>query len=150
MAGIRITHVPYKGVQLSIPDIISGQVSILFDNIMTAQPHIRSGKVKALAISSPQRSPLVPDIPTVAESGLPGFESVTWFGIFGPAGTPRAVVERMNAEVNKALKDPEILARFTQLGFDPVGGTPAEFAAVVERDARKWSKVIRDANVKAE
>ena len=106
MAGIKLTHVPYKGVQQSIPDLISGQVSMLFDNIMTAQPHIKAGKVRALAISSPKRSPLVPDVPTVAESGLPGFQSVTWFGVLGPANTPKAVVERMNAEVNRALAAP--------------------------------------------
>jgi tripartite-type tricarboxylate transporter receptor subunit TctC len=149
-AGIKLTHVPYKGVQQSIPDLISGQVTMLFDNIMTAQPHIKAGKVKALGISSPKRSPLVPDVPTVAESGLPGFESVTWFGLLGPAGTPRAAVERVNAELNKALQSSEVQARFAQLGFDPAGGTPAEFAATIQRDARKWSKVIKDAGVKPE
>ncbi len=150
MAGVKLTHVPYKGVQQSVPDLISGQVSILFDNIMTAQPHIKAGKVKALAISSPKRSPLVPDIPTVAESGLPGFSSVTWFGLLGPANTPRAVVERVNAELNKALQLPEIQARFVQMGFEPAGGTAAEFAATIRRDAQKWSKVIQDAHVKPE
>jgi tripartite-type tricarboxylate transporter receptor subunit TctC len=149
-AGIQLTHVPYKGVQLSIPDLLSGQVSMLFDNIMTAQTHIKSGRLKALGISSLTRSPLVPDVPTIAEAGLPGFESVTWFGVFGPAGTPKAVVERMNLEVNKALADPAIRERFATLGFEPAGGTPAEFAAVVQRDAAKWSKVIKDANVKPE
>jgi tripartite-type tricarboxylate transporter receptor subunit TctC len=149
-AGVTLTHVPYKGVQLSIPDLLSGQVSMLFDNIMTAQSHIKSGKLKALGISSLQRSPLVPDVPTIAESGLPGFESVTWFGVFGPAGTPKAVVERMNTEVNKVLADPAIRERFAQLGFEPAGGTPGEFAAVVQRDAAKWSRVIKDANVRAE
>jgi tripartite-type tricarboxylate transporter receptor subunit TctC len=117
---------------------------------MTAQPHIKAGKVKALAISSPKRSPLVPDIPTVAESGLPGFSSVTWFGLLGPANTPRAVVERVNAELNKALQLPEIQARFVQMGFEPAGGTAAEFAATIRRDAQKWSKVIQDAHVKPE
>jgi tripartite-type tricarboxylate transporter receptor subunit TctC len=150
MAGVKFTHVPYKGVQLSIPDLLSGQVSMLFDNIMTAQSHIKSGKLKALGISSSQRSPLVPDVPTIAESGLPGFESVTWFGVFGPAGTPKAVVDRMNAEVNRVLADPAIRERFAQLGFEPAGGTPGDFAAVVQRDAAKWSKVIKDANVKPE
>ena len=149
-AGIKLTHVPYKGVQQSIPDLISGQVTILFDNIMTAQPHIKAGKVKALGISSPKRSPLVPDVPTVAEQGLPGFESVTWFGLLGPAGTPKAVVDRVNAELNKALQSPEVLARFVQLGFEPAGGSAAEFAATIQRDARKWSKVIKDAGVKPE
>jgi tripartite-type tricarboxylate transporter receptor subunit TctC len=150
MAGVKFTHVPYKGVQLSIPDLLSGQVSMLFDNIMTAQSHIKSGKLKALGISSSQRSPLVPDVPTIAESGLPGFESVTWFGVFGPAGTPKAVVDRMNAEVNKVLADPAIRERFAQLGFEPAGGTPGDFAAVVQRDAAKWSRVIKDANVRAD
>jgi tripartite-type tricarboxylate transporter receptor subunit TctC len=149
-AGVKLTHVPYKGVQLSIPDLLSGQVSMLFDNIMTAQSHIKSGKLKALAISSPKRSPLVPDVPTMSEAGLIGFESVTWFGVFGPAGTPKAVVERLNMEVNKVLADPAIRERFATLGFEPAGGTPAEFAAVVQRDAAKWSKVIKDANVRAE
>jgi tripartite-type tricarboxylate transporter receptor subunit TctC len=149
-AGVKLTHVPYKGVQLSIPDLLSGQVSMLFDNIMTAQSHIKSGKLKALAISSPKRSPLVPDVPTMSEAGLVGFESVTWFGVFGPAGTPKTVVERMNLEVNKVLADPAIRERFALLGFEPAGGTPGDFAAVVQRDAAKWSKVIKDANVRAE
>jgi tripartite-type tricarboxylate transporter receptor subunit TctC len=150
MAGVKLTHVPYKGVQQSVPDPISGQVAMLFDNIMTAQPHIKAGKVKALGISSPKRSPLVPEVPTIAESGLPGFESVTWFGLLGPANTPRAVVERVNAEMNKALQSPEIQARFAQLGFEPAGGSAGDFAATIQRDARKWSKVIKDAGVKPE
>ena len=150
MAGVKLTHVPYKGTQQSIPDIMSGQVAILFDNIMTAQPNVKAGKVKALAISSPKRSALVPDIPTVAESGLPGFQSVVWFGLLGPAGTPKAVVDRMNAEMNKALQLPDIQARFTQMGFEPAGGSAADFSQAMQRDAEKWSKVIRDAGVKPE
>ena len=150
MAGVKLTHVPYKGVQQSVPDLISGQVSMLFDNIMTAQPHIKAGKVKALGISSPKRSPLVPEVPTIAESGLPGFESLTWFGLLGPAGTPKGVVDRVNAEMNKALQNADIQARFAQLGFEPAGGSAAEFAATIQRDARKWSKVIKDAGVKPE
>ena len=150
MAGFKMVHVPYKGTQQSIPDLMAGQVTLLFDNIMTAKPHIDAGRLKGLGISSAKRSALVPDIPTIAESGLPGFESTNWFGIFGPAGTPRAVVERMNAEVNRILADPAILERFAQLGFEPTGGTPAEFAALVAAESLKWSKVIRDANVKPE
>jgi tripartite-type tricarboxylate transporter receptor subunit TctC len=147
---VKLTHVPYKGTQQSIPDIMSGQVAILFDNIMTAQPNVKAGKVKALAISSPKRSSLVPDIPTVAESGLPGFQSVVWFGLLGPASTPKAVVDRMNGEMNKALLLPEVQARFVQMGFEPAGGTPGEFTQTIQRDAEKWSKVIRDAGVKPE
>ncbi|MBK8322892.1 MAG: tripartite tricarboxylate transporter substrate binding protein [Betaproteobacteria bacterium] len=150
MAGVKLTHVPYKGTQQSIPDVMSGQVAILFDNIMTAMPNVKAGKVKALGISSPKRSALVPELPTVAEAGLPGFQSLVWFGLLGPAGTPKAVVDRVNAELNKALLLPEIQARFVQVGFEPAVGTSADFARTMERDAAKWSKVIKDAGVKPE
>lgn len=150
MAGIKLTHVPYKGTQQSIPDMMSGQVAILFDNVMTSLPNIKAGKVKGVAISSSSRSPLVPDLPTVAESGLPGFQSLVWFGLLGPANTPKAVVDRVNAEMNKALQLPDIQARFSQLGFESAGGSAADFAQAIQRDAQKWSKVIKDAGVKAE
>jgi tripartite-type tricarboxylate transporter receptor subunit TctC len=150
MAGVKLNHVPYKGTQLSIPDMMSGQVAILFDNVMTSQPNIKAGKVKGLAISSPKRSPLAPDLPTVAEAGLPGFQSLTWFGLLGPANTPKAAVDRVNAEMNKALALPDIQARFAQMGFEPAGGTAADFAQAIERESQKWSKVIKDAGVKAE
>lgn len=150
MAGVKLTHVPYKGTQQSIPDMMSGQVAILFDNVMTAQPNIKAGKVKGIAISSSARSPLVPDLPTVAESGLPGFQSLVWFGLLGPANTPKVVVDRVNAEMNRALQLPDIQARFTQMGFEPAGGTAADFAQAIQRDSQKWSKVIKDAGVKAE
>ena len=150
MAGIKITHVPYKGTQLSIPDLMSGQVAMLFDNVMTAKPHVDGKKLKAVGISSLERSSLMPEVPTVAQSGLSGFDSWTWFGVFGPANTPRAVVDRVNHEVNRIVNDPAVRERFAQLGFETTGGTPAEFAAVVQGEAAKWSKVIRDANVKPE
>ncbi|MBC8022669.1 MAG: tripartite tricarboxylate transporter substrate binding protein [Burkholderiales bacterium] len=150
MAGVKLTHVPYKGTQQSIPDLMSGQVGMLFDNVLTGKPNAESKRVKGLAISSRERSPLVPDLPTVSESGLPGFDSWNWFGVFGPAGTPQAVVDRLNAELNRIVTDPAIRERFAQLGFETTGGTPAQFAAVVQSEARKWSKVIQDANVKAE
>ncbi len=150
MAGVKLTHVPYKGTQQSIPDLMSGQVGMLFDNVLTGKPNAESRRVKGLAISSRERSPLVPDLPTVSESGLPGFDSWNWFGVFGPAGTPQAVVDRLNAELNRIVTDPAIRERFAQLGFETTGGTPAQFAAVVQSEARKWSKVIQDANVKAE
>jgi tripartite-type tricarboxylate transporter receptor subunit TctC len=150
MAGVKLVHVPYKGTQLSIPDLMSGQVSMLFENVMTAKPHVDSKRLKGLGISSLQRSSLMPDIPTIAESGLPGFESWNWFGVMGPAGTPRAVVERVNAEMNRIVTDPAIKERFAQLGFETAGGTPSEFAALIASEAQKWSKVIRDANVKPE
>ncbi len=150
MAGVKLNHVPYKGTQQSIPDIMSGQVSILFDNVMTSQPNIKAGKVKGLAISSPSRSPLAPELPTIAEAGLPGFQSLTWFGLLGPAGTPKPVVDRVNAEMNRALSLPDIQARFVQMGFEPAGGTASDFAQAIQRDSQKWSKVIKDAGVRAE
>jgi tripartite-type tricarboxylate transporter receptor subunit TctC len=150
MAGIKLTHVPYKGTQQSIPDLASGQVALLFDNIVTGKPHVDSKRLKALGISSAKRSSLVPDIPTVAESGLPGFESWNWFGILAPAGTRRMVIDRLNESLNRVLADPAIKERFVTLGFEPVGGSSMQFAEVIRSEGEKWSKVIRDANVKAE
>jgi len=150
MAGIKLTHVPYKGTQLSIPDMMSGQVAMLFDNVMTAKAHIDAGRLKGIAISSKQRSSLLPDVPTVDESGIPGFDSTNWFGIFGPPGVPQPIVNRVNAEMNRILHDPAVKERFVQLGFEVTGGTPAEFAQVVQREGERWSRVIREAHVKAE
>lgn len=150
MAGAKLTHVPYKGTQLSINDMASGQVGILFDNVMTAKPHVDSGRLKGIAISSAQRSSIVPDIPTVAEAGLPGFESSNWFGVFAPPGLAKPIAERMDAELNKVLRDPAIKERFHTLGFEITGGHAADLTAIMQSEARKWSKVIREANVKAE
>ena len=150
MAGIKLTHVPDKGTQLSIADIASGQVAMLFDSVMTAKPHVESGRLQGIAISSARRSPLVPNIPTVAESGLPGFESTNYFGIWGPANLPHPVVDRVNAEMNRILGDPAIKERFHTLGFDIAGGTPADFTAVIAAESAKWSKVIRESNAKPE
>jgi tripartite-type tricarboxylate transporter receptor subunit TctC len=150
MAGIKLTHVPYKGTQLSIADLASGQVALLFDNLMTGKPHVDSKRLKGIAVSSLTRSSIMPDVPTVAESGLPGFESWNYFGVFGPASTPRAIVDRVNAEMNRILADPAIRERFHTLGFEVTGGTPAEFTAVMRSESRKWSQVIREANVKPE
>jgi tripartite-type tricarboxylate transporter receptor subunit TctC len=150
MAGIQLSHVPYKGIQQSVPDLIAGDVSMLFDNIMTVQPHVRSGRLTALGISTLKRSPIVPEIPTIDEAGVPGFENQTWFGIYAPAGLAKPIADRMNAELNKVIADPAVVERFTQLGFGPAGGTPAEFAAMVRRDSQRWVQVIRENNIKAE
>jgi tripartite-type tricarboxylate transporter receptor subunit TctC len=150
MADIKLTHVPYRGTQQSIGDIASGQVAMLFDNVMTAKPHVESGRLKGIAISSARRSELVPDIPTVAESGLAGFESSNWFGIFGPANTPKSAVDRVSSEMNRIIRDPAIRERFHTLGFETRGGTPQDLADIMRSEAQKWSRVIRDANVKPE
>jgi len=149
LAGIRLTHVPYKGIQQSVPDLISGQVAILFDNIMTVQPHVKAGRLKALGISTAQPSPLLPGVPPIADT-LPGFESRTWFGLYGPAGLPAPVAGRLNREVNAVLAEPGVRERFDQLGFEPSGGSAAEFAQMVRADTQRWAKVIHDNDIKAE
>jgi tripartite-type tricarboxylate transporter receptor subunit TctC len=150
MAGIQLIHVPYKGTQMSITDLAAGQVTLLFDSTITGKPHIESGRLKGLAVSSRKRSSILPDIPTVDESGLPGFDSWNYFGIWGPAGLPPAVVQRVNAEMNKILVDPAVKARFLTLGFEITGGTPEQFVEVIASESRRWGKVIKDANIKPE
>jgi tripartite-type tricarboxylate transporter receptor subunit TctC len=149
-AGVFITHIPYRGTALSVPDLISGKVQVLFDSIVSGLPHVKDGKLKALAVTSAKRSPLAPEIPTVSESGLPGFESDTWFGIYGPKNLPADVVARLNAEFNKAIQAPEVKERLAKLGAEPVGGTPAQFAAMVKKDSARWGKLIKDRKITAE
>ncbi|AOY94238.1 MFS transporter [Cupriavidus sp. USMAA2-4] len=146
-AGVFITHIPYKGTALAIPDLMSGKVHVLFDSIVSGLPHVKDGKLKGLAVTSLKRSPLVPDIPTVSESGLPGFESDTWFGIYGPKGLPAEIVNRLNAEFNKAIQAPEVKDRLARLGAEPVGGTPAQFAAMVKKDSARWGKLIKERKI---
>ena len=148
--GTFIVHIPYKGTALAIPDLIAGQVAFVFDNIASALPHIRGGKVKPLGISALKRSPLVADIPTMDEAGLKGFFSNTYFGVYAPAGTSAAITVRLNSEINKALASSDFRERLASFGAEPVGGTPAQFAAVVARETDKYAAVIKRAGVKAE
>jgi tripartite-type tricarboxylate transporter receptor subunit TctC len=150
LAGVDIVHVPYKGTGLSIPDLANGQVAMLFDSIVTAQTHVKSGSVRALAISSPRRSPLMPELPTMIEAGIAGFESETWFGLLAPAGTPPDIVSRISADVAAALSDQGLRARFAAAGAETVGGTPEQLAARIKSDAAKWAQVIKAANVKVQ
>ena len=149
-AGVDMVHVPYKGTGLSIPDLASGQVAVLFDSVVTAFTYVKSSGVRALAISSTKRSPLAPELPTMAESGLPGFESETWFGLFAPAGTPKDVIARISADTAAALRSPEVRDRFAAAGAEPVGSTPEQFAERVKADAARWSDIIRKANVRVQ
>ena len=143
-AGIDMTHVPYKGTALSIPDLITGQVHVLFDSLPTGMPHVVSGKVRALGVTSEKRSGLAPELPTLAESGLPGFSSVTWFGVYLPAGAPPALVARVHQAFTKAVQTPEVKASLAKLGVDPAEpSTPAKFAAMVQADSARWASVIR-------
>lgn len=148
--AIQAAHAPHKtGVQ-AVPDVVSGQIAFLFDSIVWSLPQIRAGKLKGLAITSRTRSPLAPDLPTVAESGLPGFEGVTWFGLVAPAATPQNVVTRLNGELNRILQATEMKEKLAAQGAEAAAGTPEEFARLVRDDAAKWGRVIREAGVKVE
>ena len=149
-AGVFITHIPYRGTALAVPDLISNKVQVLFDSIVSGMPHVKDGKLKALAVTSLKRSPLAPDLPTASESGLPGFESDTWFGIYGPKGLPPEIVSRLNAEFKKAIQSQDVRDRLAKLGAEPVGGTPAQFAAMVRKDSARWGKLIKDRKIQVD
>ncbi|SDD98761.1 Tripartite-type tricarboxylate transporter, receptor component TctC [Paracidovorax valerianellae] len=150
-AGIEMTHVPYKGTAQSIADLATGQVHVLFDSIPTGMPHVKSGRLRALAVTSEQRSALAPELPTLAESGLPGYSSVTWFGVYAPAGAPAALVERIHQAFAKAMQAPDVIASLAKLGVEPAApSTPAQFAAMVQADSARWAAVIRQRKITLE
>ncbi|MGH8690434.1 MAG: tripartite tricarboxylate transporter substrate binding protein [Burkholderiales bacterium] len=147
MSGTDILHVPYKGSGQALPDLMSGRVSMMFENAPGAVPHIKSGKVRALAVTGLKRSPALPGVPTVAESGVAGYESLSWSGIAVPAGTPRAVIERLNKDLNAVLATPEMRAKLTEQGAETIGGAPEVFAQHVRAEREKWSRLIRANNI---
>ena len=149
-AGIRMLHVPYKGAAPAVIDTVAGHVSVLFAGYPSVAAQERAGKLRALAVTSAKRVELAPHLPTVAESGLPGFESTQWWGVYGPAGLPADIVERLNATLNKVLRLPDIRKSLAQDAAEPAGGTPAELAAYHKADYEKWGKVIRSAGIKGE
>ena len=144
-----ILHIPYRGTALAMPDLISGKLDVLFDSFVTGMPHVRDGKLRALAVTSLKRTALAPDLPAVAET-LPGFESVTWFGVYGPKGMPTDLVAKVNQGVNAALADSDVKDRFARLGAEPVGGTASAFAAMVRADTVKWKKIISERKITVE
>jgi tripartite-type tricarboxylate transporter receptor subunit TctC len=146
LSGTKMTHVPYKGTALAMPDLMAGRLDVLFDSFSVGYPHVRDGKVRALGVSSAERSPLVPDLPAISEQ-LPGFVSLTWFGVLGPAGLPAPIVDKLNAAFNAAAKNPKIREQLAGMGIDAVGGTPAEFVKRMADDTAAWAKVIKDANI---
>jgi tripartite-type tricarboxylate transporter receptor subunit TctC len=150
MARIDIVHIPYKGSAPALNDLIAGQVLLMFDLVLTAAPHVKSGAVRGLAVTGAQRSAVLPELPTVAESGLPYYEVSAWFGIFAPAGVPRPVVERLNAEFVKALRDPDLRQRLASQGAEPLTSTPAEFSAYLRSEIDKWAQVVRAAGMKVD
>ncbi|MBX9944060.1 MAG: tripartite tricarboxylate transporter substrate binding protein [Reyranella sp.] len=149
-AGLKATHVPYRGSAAAMPDLMSGRVSFMFDNLPSALPQARAGKVKALAQTCATRSPSAPDLPTMIEAGFPDFAIEGWYGIFAPAKTPRPIVDKLSADINKALKQPDSLERWKALGFDPIGTTPEAFAARQKADLAYWKKMIEDTGIKVE
>ena len=150
LAGVKIVHIPYKGSAPAVTDLLGGQVHLMFDNVPNVLPHVKSGRLTALAQTGAKRSPLIPDIPTVAEAGVPGYEVTVWFGLVAPTGTPREVIQKLNAEVIRILAMPDVRERFLAQGVEPVGSTPEHFADHIRAQMAKWAKVVADAGVKAE
>jgi tripartite-type tricarboxylate transporter receptor subunit TctC len=147
--GLQITHVPYKGTAPALADLLGGQVDMMFDNLGVSLPHVKSGKLRALAVASTRRFRSLPDVPALNET-LPGFESVAWFGVVGPPKTPKAIAEKVAAGVAEALRNPDVLRRLSELSADPLGLTPAETAAFMKQETQRWGAVIRAAGVKLE
>ena len=150
MAGLKMVHIPYKGTAPAMIDMVGGQVSTMAATVLTGMPHIRSGRLRPLGITSSARSSVVPEIPTIAEAGLPGYESVQWYGMLAPAKTPRDIVTRLHAEATRVLQQPEIKARLAADGADTVGSSPEEFARYIQSELVKWAKVAREAGIQPE
>lgn len=150
MTKTFIVHIPYKGSAPAVTDLIAGQVQVMFDNTPNVLPHVRAGKLKALAVSSKARSKLAPEVPTVDEAGVPGYDVTVWFGILAPAGTPKPIIDRLNAEMVKVIRTPEITDRFLKAGVDPVASTPEAFSGYLKGEVGRWAKVIQDAGIKAD
>jgi len=150
LAGVDVVHVPYKGSGPAALDLISGQVQVAFNNLIPTLPHVRSGRLRALGVSGLKRTPVLPDVPTVAESGLPGYESLQWYGLILPARTPQTVVTFLYRELMAILQEPQVRTRLTEEGGEVVGGTPEQFSAYIRTETAKWSKVIKAANIRAD
>ena len=149
MAGVDIRPVAYRGTTALLPDLLAGRVSLSFANVVNVVPLVREGKLRAFAVTSASRSAVAPELPTMAESGYPGFEAVPWFGLMAPAGTPAAIVERLHRDTVKVLAQPDVRRKMNDLGLDVIGGTPSEFAAAIERETPRWARVIKQAGIKA-
>src|SRR5258706_16296561 len=149
-AGIDLLHVPYKGSSPSISDLIGGRVMLTMDSLVQSLPYIKAGRLKALAVLGPKRTALLPEVPTVAESGLPGYALTNWFGLLAPAATPRDVIARIHADAVKALREPDINRKIADLGADVVGNAPEEFSAALRAESAQWAEIIKSANIRAE
>jgi len=150
MAGVDLTHIPYKGSAPAVTDLIGGQVQAMFDNVPNVIQHVKAGRLRALAITTPKRAPAMPEIPTVDEAGVPGYQVSVWFGVVAPAATPKDVVARLNAEINRVIALPDVRERFSQSGIDIVGGAPEMFDRHIREQVVTWAKVVKDANIRAD
>ena len=150
MANVKLTHVPYKGSGPGLTDLSAGRLEVCFSTALSVVPFVKGGRLRAIAVTSAKRSSFIPDLPTVAESGLPGYEASTWYGVIAPAGTARGVVVRLNAEIVKVLQVPDVRERLIAQGIDPVGNSPDEFAAYIKSEIGKWAKIIKSTGVTAE
>ena len=148
MAGINIMHVPYKGSGPAITDMLGGQVDLMFDSITSARPHIQSGKLRALGVTTIKRSSALPDVPTIAEAGVPGYEVSPWFAVFAPAGTPPDVIAKLNKVLNDGMKDPETLKKLESVGAEPIGTSPQELASHLRKELDRWGKLIKERNIR--
>ncbi|MGE8317342.1 MAG: Bug family tripartite tricarboxylate transporter substrate binding protein [Comamonas sp.] len=149
LAGVKMTHVPYKGSAPAITDLLGNQIAIMFDNMPSAIQHVRSGKLRPIAVTTPKRSPELPDVPTVAEAGVPGYAAMSWFGLFAPAKTPAAVQAKLHDAIVKALKNPAVAKKIQEQGGEVVAESPAEFAAFIKAENEKWKKVVKDSGAVA-
>jgi tripartite-type tricarboxylate transporter receptor subunit TctC len=150
LTGVDMVHVPYKGAQPALTDVIAGQCQVMFATSASVIPYIKAGRLRALAVTTAQRSPSVPDLPTIAESGVPGFEAITWHGIVVPSATPAATVERLNSAINTVLLQKDLVERLNSLGAEIAGGSPQDFAAYIQREIPKWAKVVKDSGARAD
>lgn len=150
MTGTEIVHIPYRGNPLAVIDVLNGQVVMMFDFMITSLPHVKAGKLRPLAVTGTKRSPQIPDLPTVAEAGVPGYEASTWFSVMTPTGTPAEAIARLNSEVNTILRMPDVRERLDTLGAEPMGGTPGDVTALIRADLAKWAEVVKAANIKIE
>lgn len=144
----ELMHVPYKGSGPAVADLLGGQVNYMFDSITSAGPHLRSGKLRALAVTTAKRSSTLPQVPTMAEAGVPGYEVSPWFAVFAPAGTPKPVIDKLNRALLDAMKQPDVVARFANIGADPIGSSPEELGAHLQRESDRWSKLIAERGIK--
>ncbi len=148
MTGINVVHVPYKGVAIAIVGILAGEASMGFYSVSATLPHVKTGRLRALAATGAKRSPSLPDLPTVAEAGVPGFEVSTWGGVLAPAGTPKSIITKLHGALKRILQLPDVKERLAAIDFEPVGNTPEEFGAFIKKEVARWGKVVRDAGIK--